>query len=189
MLKYITMSALTKNEISKLIKEKRLIIEPFDKEIVRENGLDLRIGSEYAFYSFENSIIDLTEIEESKYLFSKVETKDNKIILKPNSFALLTTKEYIKFPNNLIGLCNLRSTFARYGLSIPPTIIDAGFEGNITIELINSSKNYLVLRPNLRFLHVILIETKGKFIYEGIYKGQKGVSLPKGLKKEFKESS
>jgi dCTP deaminase len=183
------MSALTKNEILKLIKDKKLVIEPFDEEIVRENGLDLRIGEEYAFYSFEDAIIDLTEIEESKYFFSKVEAKDNKIVIKPNSFVLLTTKEYVKFPDNLIGLCNLRSTLARYGLNVPPTVIDAGFEGNVTIELINSSKNYIVLKPNLRFLHLILIETKGSFIYEGRYKGQKGVTLPKGLKSEFKENS
>jgi len=179
------MSVLTRSEILKLIKDKKLIIEPFDEEIVRENGLDLRIGEEYAFYSFEDEVIDLTEIEDSKYFFSKVEAKDNKIVIKPNSFVLLTTKEYVKFPNNLIGLCNLRSTLARYGLSVPPTVIDAGFEGNITIELINTSKNYIVLKPNLRFLHVILIEAKGEFEYKGKYKGQKGVTLPKGLKEEF----
>jgi len=181
----MAMSVLTKKEILKLINEGKLLLEPFNEEIVRENGLDLRIGEEYAFYSFEDEIIDLTEIEESKYFFSKVEAKDNRIVIKPNSFILLTTKEYVKFPPNLIGLCNLRSTLARYGLSVPPTVIDAGFEGNVTIELINNSKNYIILKPNLRFLHVVLIETKGEFNYQGKYQGQRGVTLPKGLKEEY----
>ncbi|MER3570382.1 MAG: dCTP deaminase [Patescibacteria group bacterium] len=179
------MAVLTREEILKLIKEEKLFIEPFNEEVIRENGLDLRIGYEYAFYSFENKIVDLTEIENSANLFSIVEAKDGKIVIKPNSFVLLSTIEYIKFPNNVIGFCNLRSTLARYGLSVPPTIIDAGFEGNITIELINTSNNYVVLKPGLRFLHVVLEETVGEIEYKGVYKGQRGVRLPKGLKEEF----
>ncbi len=176
---------LTRNEILKLIKEEKLLIEPFDESIVRENGLDLRIGDEYAFYSFENQVIDPTKIENVKELFSVIKAKDGKIVINPNSFVLLTTLEYVKFPENVVGFCNLRSTWARYGLSIPPTIIDAGFEGNITIELVNASKNYIVLKPGLRFLHVVLVETKSNVKYKGKYLGQRGVTLPKSLKEEI----
>jgi len=45
---------LTKNEIKKLIDDKKLQIEPFEDEIIRENGLDLKIGEEYAIYAFEH---------------------------------------------------------------------------------------------------------------------------------------
>ncbi len=179
------MAILTNREIWELIKNKKLVIEPFDENIVRENGLDLRIGEEYAFYSFENQVIDPTQIEDSKDFFNIVKAQDRKIIVKPNSFILLTTLEYVKFPENIVGFCNLRSTWARYGLSIPPTVIDAGFEGNITIELVNASKNYIVLKPGLRFLHVILVETKSEVKYLGKYLKQKGVTLPKGLKEEI----
>jgi len=85
-------------------------------------------------------------------------------------------------------LCNLRSTLARYGLIIPPTVVDAGFEGNLTIEVVNNSGNYIVLRPGIRFLHVILVKTEGEVKYLGKYLGQKGVTLPKGLKDEYKKA-
>jgi dCTP deaminase len=178
---------LTGNEIRKLIEKKELQIEPFEEEIVRENGLDLRIGEEYAIYAFNNQVIDVCELTSSNHLFSKVQAKDGRIAIPPNKFVLLTTLEYVKFPRNVVGLCNLRSTLARYGLTIPPTIVDAGFEGNLTIEVVNSSNNYIVLRPRVRFLHVILVKTEGEAKYFGKYFGQKGVTLPKGLKEEYRK--
>jgi dCTP deaminase len=178
---------LTKEGIERLINKKELQIEPFDEEVIRENGLDLRIGEEYAIYAFENQVIDICELTSSSHLFSKVQAKDGRIAIPPNKFVLLTTLEYVKFPRNVVGLCNLRSTLARYGLTIPPTIVDAGFEGNLTIEVVNSSNNYIVLRPGVRFLHVILVKTEGEAKYFGKYLGQKGVTLPKGLKEEYKK--
>ncbi len=161
-----------------------MVIEPFSADVVRENGVDLRVGSEYAIYAFDNQVIDPCELEGTRHLFSIVEAKDGRIVIPPRNFALLTTMEYIKLPNNVIGLCNLRSTLARYGLSVPPTIIDAGFEGNITIEVVNNSNNYIVLRPGMRFLHVVLVKTIGEAKYAGRYLGQRGVTPPKGMKGE-----
>jgi dCTP deaminase len=178
---------LTTKEIKALIEKKELQIEPFEEEILRENGLDLRIGEEYAIYAFDNQVIDVCELSSSNHLFSKVQAKDGRITIPPNKFVLLTTLEYVKFPRNVVGFCNLRSTLARYGLIIPPTIVDAGFEGNLTIEVVNSSRNYIVLRPGVRFLHVILAKTEGEAKYLGKYLRQKGVTLPKGLKEEYKK--
>ena len=175
---------LARGEILKLIKDGSLGIEPFTEDVVRENGLDLRVGNEYAIYAFENQVIDPCELESTRHLFSIVEAKDGRIIIPPRSFALLTTMEYVKFPRDIIGFCNLRSTLARYGLGVPPTIIDTGFEGNITIEVINNSGNYMVLRPGMRFLHVVLAKTIGEAKYQGKYLGQRGVTPPKGLKGE-----
>jgi dCTP deaminase len=103
-------------------------------------------------------------------------------ILKPNSRYLLHTLEYIKLPPELVGFVELRSTLARYGLLIPPTIIDGGFEGQLTIELLSSSFP-IKLKPGLRFLHVILAKatTPIEKPYRGKYQGQKGVTLPKKL--------
>jgi dCTP deaminase len=87
-------------------------------------------------------------------------------------------------PNDVVGLANLRSTLARYGLVIPPTVVDAGFEGNITIEVVNETPNTIVLKPGLRFLHLILVKAEGAAKYLGTYLGQRGVTPPKGLKAE-----
>ncbi|BDR91179.1 dCTP deaminase [Vulcanisaeta souniana] len=178
------MAVLARNELLKLIKDGVLSIEPFSEDVVRENGLDLRVGTEYAIYAFDGQVIDPCELESTRHLFSIVEAKDGRIVIPPRSFALLTTMEYVKFPKDVVGFCNLRSTLARYGLSVPPTIIDAGFEGNVTIEVINNSGNYMVLRPRMRFLHVVPVRAIGEAKYLGKYLGQRGVTPPKGMKGE-----
>ncbi len=175
------MAVLARNELLKLIKDGVLSIEPFSDDVIRENGLDLRVGTEYAIYAFDGQIIDPCELESARHLFSIVEAKDGRIVIPPRSFALLTTMEYVKFPRDVVGFCNLRSTLARYGLSVPPTIIDTGFEGNVTIEVINNSGNYMVLRPGMRFLHVVLVKAIGEARYLGKYLGQRGVTPPKGM--------
>ncbi|ADY00520.1 MAG: dCTP deaminase [Vulcanisaeta sp.] len=178
------MAVLARDEILKLVKGGVLSIEPFSEDVVRENGLDLRVGTEYAIYAFDGQVIDPCELESARHLFSIVEAKDGRIVIPPRSFALLTTMEYVKFSKDIVGFCNLRSTLARYGLSVPPTIIDTGFEGNVTIEVINNSGNYMVLRPGMRFLHVVLVKAIGEAKYLGRYLGQRGVTPPKGMKGE-----
>ena len=60
------------------------------------------------------------------------------------------------------------------------TVVDAGFEGELTIELIGGEFP-VVLRPGQRFLHVIFAELKTPTSkpYRGGYQGQRGVRLPR----------
>ncbi len=174
---------LTRDEIIKLINNGTLVVEPLSNDTIRENGLDLRIGDEYAIYLLEDDQIDLCSVDDPSKLF-RVVRDGNRIVVPPRNFVLLTTLEYIKLPESIVGLCNLRSTIARYGLSIPPTIVDAGFEGNLTIEVVNNSPNTIVLRSGMRFLHLVLVRADGMAKYLGKYLGQRGVRLPKSLRDE-----
>jgi len=173
---------LTGGELKKLISQSRLKIDPLYPDAVRENGLDLRIGGEYAIYAYEGVVVRPCELEDARHLFRVVKAEE--VVIPPRSFVLLTTEEYVKMPEDVVGLANLRSTLARYGLIIPPTVVDAGFEGNITIEVVNESPNTIVLRRGVRFLHLILVKAEGRAAYAGMYQGQRGVTPPKGLRGE-----
>jgi dCTP deaminase (EC 3.5.4.13) len=83
-----------------------------------------------------------------------------------------------------VGFVGLRSTLARLGLLIPPTIIDEGFEGELTIE-VQTPPFPIKLRPGTRFLHIILAKTStpSEKPYRGAYQGQRGVKPPKKLEK------
>ena len=84
-------------------------------------------------------------------------------------------------PNNLMGFVNLRSTFARFGLIIPPTIIDAGFCGRLTIEVLGSS--FPIRIPvGTRFLHVVFSKLLNpvETVYKGKYQNQKNIEIPYG---------
>lgn len=170
---------LANDELKKLISLGRLKVDPLYPDTVRENGLDLRIGGEYAIYAYEGTVVRPCELKDARHLFRVVKAEE--VVIPPRSFVLLTTEEYVKMPEDVAGLANLRSTLARYGLSVPPTVVDVGFEGNITIEVVNESPNTIVLKRGMRFLHLILVKAEGRASYAGTYQGQRGVTPPKGL--------
>lgn len=172
---------LSNTDILNYIKNKRLVIEPFEEEILRENGLDLRLGNTVARLkeSWDSPICFDSKGKNDLQKWFKIEKVKSSFIVNRKERLLCHTIEYVKLPNDLIGICELRSTFARMGLSIPPTIIDAGFEGQLTLELIGS--NFPIkLYNRQRFLHVIFSELRTPAIsYKGKYQGQKGLTLPR----------
>ncbi len=157
----------------------RLHVEPLDNKIIRENGLDLRIGSEYCEIMEDDEVFYIREGANVNKLFKCGEAKDY-VVLKPNRRYLLHTLEYLKLPPELMGFVELRSTFARLGIMMPPTIIDGGFEGQITIEVLSTSFP-IAIPIGTRFLHVVFakLTTPVSRPYSGKYQGQRGATLPK----------
>jgi dCTP deaminase len=151
-----------------------IMINPLKEDSVRENGIDLRIGGEIARFANTDKTFDP---DNPDYSFFKIE-KGDEFIIRPYEHVLLVTEEYIRLPNDVMAFVNLRSSFARLGLLIPPTIIDAGFEGQLTIELVGSSFP-VKLKRGTRFLHLIFDRTLTpvEYPYKSKYQGQKGVTL------------
>ncbi|MEM1873776.1 MAG: dCTP deaminase, partial [Acidilobaceae archaeon] len=127
---------LSDREILILIRAGELVVEPFSPEIVRENGLDLRLGTGYCRFKETLSTLDPRNPGDPSEFYECSESEE--IVVKPREHVLLHTLEYIKLPPYLAGLVNLRSTWARTGLYIPSTVVDAGFEGQLTIEIVGS---------------------------------------------------
>ncbi len=169
---------LSDRDIKNYIQNKKLVISPLSNDTIRENGIDLKIGDQIARFLRLKEPVDINNESEIRKAYA-IE-KGHEFVIEPYEHILLTTLEYVKMPNDLIGFVNLRSTFARLGLIIPPTIIDAGFEGQITIELIGSEFP-IRLTTGTRFIHVVFAKTSTPVEkpYQGKYSGQVGVTLPK----------
>ncbi|MCY0849298.1 dCTP deaminase [Sulfuracidifex metallicus] len=158
------------------LEKKWIEIDPLSQDTIRENGVDLRVGDEIArfeptdkVFSTSSNLLDFFQLE-----------KGESFIIKPNEHVLLVTKEYVKLPSDVMAFVNLRSSFARLGLFIPPTIVDAGFQGQLTIEVIGSSFP-VEMKKDTRFLHLIFAKTLTPVErpYDGKYQTQRGVTLPK----------
>lgn len=173
--------ALSNEDIKECLNSNMLKIYGINRETIRENGIDLTLSKMYAI---ENDNIDKDEIIDMHNLkpdrFITIES-DGKIILQPNQFMLLSTKEIIEVPNNIMGFCCIRSTIARNGIICPPTIIDCGFHGTLTIEIYNTTKKSIVLHEGDRFLHIVFdyVNTPSSTPYCGLYQDQETVTPPK----------
>lgn len=170
-------------DLLNFINSKRLKIEPFHPDIVRENGIDFRLADEIAHHKNlgEGFVMDPSD-EEMIARSYDVQKGLDKLIIRPHEQVLLSTVEYVEIPDDIVGVVELRSTWARHGLSMPPTIIDAGFKGTVTLEVINNAPNGICLKPNTRFAHIIFIKATSrveKSYATGSYSGQRGIKLPK----------
>ncbi len=173
---------LSDSVISSLIRSGDLKIEPLYSDSIRENGVDMRIGPEIAFPIVMGEVIDPIRDDPSKH-FSIREIPDSGITIPGNTSVLLVTEEYVKMPKDVAALCGLRSSIARWGFIAPPTLVDSGFEGQLTIEVMWTRPAPVKLYKGIRFLHVVFFRVEGKVEkpYSGVYQGQKGVTLPKKL--------
>lgn len=176
---------LSDTDLNNMIREKRLVLKPFSKDMVRENGIDFRLSNEIVRHKQmpKDFIYDPSDEKSMANAFTKSK-KTSKMILEPKEQVLLSTYEHLSMPDDMVAFVELRSTWARNGLSMPPTIIDAGFRGTITLEVINNAPFRMLLRPRYPFAHIIFMKATSRIKnpYSGTYFEQRGVRLPKPIK-------
>ncbi|MGD6852191.1 MAG: dCTP deaminase [Candidatus Bathyarchaeia archaeon] len=165
-------------DLKKAIGQGSLTINPLSVDTIRENGVDLRFSGEIVRLCSTDKLLDI-QSPDNEGLYVK-EKAANYFVLGKYEKMLVATQEKVKLSKDLMAFCQLRSTFARAGVSIPPTVVDAGFEGNLTIQV--SGGPFPVKIPvGTRFLHLVFAELKTPLVvgYEGKYKHDNGVATPK----------
>lgn len=64
---------------------------------------------------------------------------DRYVVMPPHSYLLGVTMEYFKMPRDVLAICLGKSTYARCGAIVNATPIEPGFEGEVVIEIANST--------------------------------------------------
>lgn len=161
---------LNEQEIMSRLIDGDLVITPLlDPESqIGPTSIDIRLGFEFeVFNSIKHTHLDPI-LPEAK-IRDEVEDYTSKVhvapmesfILHPGEFALAATLEYFKFPADLAGRLEGRSTWGRLGLQVHSTagFVDPGFEGILTFELQNMGKGPLCLFPGVRIAQICLFRT------------------------------
>lgn len=97
---------------------------------VSSYGYDLTLNGEWATPS---GPIDTADLKATDWDMVTSEA----VTLSPGEFVLAGTVEYINMPDNCLGVVFPRSTLARCGVTVMQTLIEPGWRGNITIEIVN----------------------------------------------------
>ncbi|MBS3790835.1 MAG: dCTP deaminase [Candidatus Thermoplasmatota archaeon] len=149
------------SQIEDLIEKGELTIKNYSEENLTPNGYDLTIEE--------------VVVEERK-----PQSEGNAVIPEGTWFAV-STKEYVEFPSNIAGEIWIRTTWARQGVISSFGMIDAGFEGNLTLSAFNSYQEIEIpigeTFAQLVF-HLLSEESEKKYSdRSGNYQGQEGVTL------------
>lgn len=87
-------------------------------------------------------------------------------------FALASTIEEFQMPDNLVGIVHDKSTWARRGLSVFNTVIESGWKGFLTLELVYHGNRTLTIPAGSGIAQVIFHELSHKAEYSGKYDNQ-----------------
>jgi len=163
--------------IKELIKKGELRIEPFEEKNIQSSSVDLRLGEDVLFY-----VADLIDVKQEKIPVQRVKVPEEGLIIKPKSFLLATTLEYIKLPGDITAFVEGRSSLGRLGLFIENAgWVDAGFEGQITLEFYNANSCPIKLYKGMRVCQIVLakLDRPAEKPYRGKYFGQRGATASK----------
>ena len=165
---------LSDKTLTKMLKEKTLIVEPIEKEQIQPASIDIRLGNTFSIV--EDTSTGIINLEnEIKY---KTITSDSYILL-PNQFVLATTMEYFDLPDDLTAFVEGRSSLGRMGLFIQNAgWVDPGFKGEITLELYNANRCAIELKAGRRVGQLVFAKMDETALnpYNGKYQGQRGAT-------------
>lgn len=97
---------------------------------------------------------------------------------KKGRFALASAIEQFQMPNNLTGIVHDKSTWARRGLSVFNTVIEPGWHGFLTLELVYHGQEELIIPAGSGIAQVMFHEVKAPATYSGKYQFQDDRPVP-----------
>ena len=183
------MTVLSDKWIKEMVKTNNMI-SPFENKQVRGNkisyglssfGYDARVSNEFKIFTNINSeIVDPKNFKINNFISKKGE----ECIIPPNSFALSSTVEYFRIPNDVMVICLGKSTYARCGVIVNVTPLEPSWEGNVTLEFSNTTPLPAKIYANEGAAQFIFLKgnEKPEITYadrNGKYMKQSGVTLPK----------
>lgn len=183
--------------------EERKMIDPFLPELLREvdgrriisagassYGYDMRLADDgfRIFSSVHGDEIDPKKFDEGSSLIEPpLRTSDDgaKYYLLPgHHYGLGVTVETFRMPRNVTGVALGKSTYARAGLLVNTTPLEAGWTGRLVVEIANLANLPLRVYVNEGIGQILFFESDEDCAvsYEdrgGKYQGQTGLTFAK----------
>ncbi len=179
--------------------EEAALIQPFNPTLVREiegrriisagassYGYDMRLADDgfRVFSPIHGREIDPKRFDEQSLVeppLRDAEDGSKYYLMPPHSYALGVTVETFRMPRTVTGICLGKSTYARAGLIVNTTPLEAGWTGRLVIELGNLADLPLRVYVNEGIGQVLFFESDEDCTtsYEdrgGKYQGQTGLT-------------
>jgi dCTP deaminase len=144
-------------------------------------GYDIRVADMFKIFTNVNStVVDPKNFDPNAY----VDFKGGVCVIPPNSFVLAHSVETMRMPRDVTGVVLCKSTYIRAGVLIPTTVLEAGWEGIITLEISNVTPLPARVYANEGIAQVLFFEGDEACDVSyadrsGKYQNQHGVVLPR----------
>jgi dCTP deaminase len=145
----MTTSVLSDGTIRRLVEEGRLVIDPWNPELVQPASVDLTLGDSFrVFHNHRTAAIDLRDPPTNH---TEEITGEEMFVIHPGEFVLGVTREYVELPDDIVARIEGKSSLGRLGLIVHATagFVDPGFKGTLTLEITNLTRVPIKLYPGL----------------------------------------
>lgn len=182
-LHYVVGVILSDRTIKEELAAGRIVIDPLDEACIQPSSVDLHIDR--FFRVFRNHTMGFIDVKQNlEDLTELVEIAEHEMfILHPGEFVLGSTKERVGLPDDLVARLEGKSSLGRLGLLIHSTagFVDAGWDGQLTLELSNVANLPITLYPNMKIGQISFIRMTtaadnpyGSGAVGSKYQGQRG---------------
>jgi len=134
-----------------------------------EAGYDIRIKQQVKFIPGYYGNMRCEVLDGDDYL---------KAIESESRFTIASAIEKFQMPPTLVGKVHDKSTWARRGLSVFNTVIEPGWNGHLTLELVYHGNELLVIPAGAGIAQVIFFACSMPCHYSGKYQGQPDMPVP-----------
>lgn len=149
-------------------------------------GYDIRLGRRFLVPRYNGIGLVLDPCQFPVEMFTLVEVPESvfTIEIAPHSGLLAESRESFILPDDVLGLCLGKSTYARCGLLVNATPLEPGWRGRLTLELANLSSYPIRLYIGQGIAQILFFRgPRPKRAYGekeggGRYQGQPGVLGP-----------
>ena len=178
------------------------MIEPFNAELVREvegrkiisagtssYGYDMRLADDgfRVFSPIHRYEIDPKRFDEGSLIEPPLRESDDGsryYLLPPHAYGLGVTVETFRMPRNVTGVALGKSTYARAGLLVNTTPLEAGWTGRLVVEIANLANLPLRVYVNEGIGQILFFESDENCAVSysdrgGKYQGQTGLTYAK----------
>lgn len=182
--------------------EEQEMITPFLPQLVRQVGDHRIISAGASSYGYDMRLaddgfrvfspvhryeIDPKRFDEGSLIEPPLRTSEDGsryYLLPPHSYGLGVTMETFKMPRNVTGIALGKSTYARAGLLVNTTPLEAGWTGRLVVEIANLANLPLRVYVNEGIGQVLFLESNEDCAVSysdrgGKYQGQTGLTYAK----------
>ncbi len=179
--------------------EEQQLIQPFDPTLVRHvdgrriisagassYGYDMRLADDgfRVFSPIHGREIDPKRFDEGSLVeppIREAEDGSRYYLMPQHSYALGVTVETFRMPRNVTGIAMGKSTYARAGMLVNTTPLEAGWTGRLVVELANLADLPLRVYVNEGIGQVVFLQSDEacEVSYQdrgGKYQGQTGLT-------------
>lgn len=143
---------LSDGDLRKEIDSGRLVLDPWDPSMLQPSSIDIRLDHWFrVFDSHPHTHID-PRVEQDDLTRLIEVPPAAPFVLHPGEFVLGSSFEYVGLPSDLAARLDGKSSLGRLGLLVHSTagVIDAGFNGRVTLELANVANLPILLWPGMK---------------------------------------